>query len=107
MMPIGALTALNILSTAQNVLTSATNKPAPQADAAAATSFADALSKAAGDTITSMQSAEKLSVSAIQGGADMREVVDAVMDAEQTLRAAISIRDKIVQSYLEISRMPI
>ncbi|MBO6901279.1 MAG: flagellar hook-basal body complex protein FliE [Rhizobiaceae bacterium] len=106
-MPIGALTALNILSTAQNVLTSAANKPAPQADAAAAASFADALTKAAGDTITSMQNAEKLSVSAIQGGADMREVVDAVMDAEQTLRAAISIRDKIVQSYLEISRMPI
>ena len=69
--------------------------------------LADALNKAAGDTISSMQDAEKLSVSALQGGADMREVIDAVMDAEQSLRAAISIRDKIVQSYLEVSRMPI
>ncbi|MCC0044686.1 MAG: flagellar hook-basal body complex protein FliE [Brucellaceae bacterium] len=106
-MPIGALTALNLLSTAQGVLTAVTNKPEPQTEASVATSFADALNKAAGDTISSMQDAEKLSVSALQGGADMREVIDAVMDAEQSLRAAISIRDKIVQSYLEVSRMPI
>lgn len=106
-MPIGALTALNLLSTAQSVATAVTNKPSLQAENTAATSFADALNKAAGETVSSMQNAEKLSVEALQGGADMREVVDAVMDAEQTLRAAISIRDKIVQSYLEISRMPI
>ena len=106
-MPIGALTALNLLSTAQSVATAVTNKPNLQAESTAATSFADALNKAAGETVSSMQNAEKLSVEALQGGADMREVVDAVMDAEQTLRAAISIRDKIVQSYLEISRMPI
>ena len=37
----------------------------------------------------------------------MREVVDAVMSAEQTLQAAVAIRDKIVSAYLEISRMAI
>ena len=29
------------------------------------------------------------------------------MTAEQTLQAAIAIRDKVVAAYLEISRMPI
>ncbi len=106
-MPIGALTALNLLSTTHDVITSATNRPTPEAEGTAATSFSEALGKAAGGTVGNMQNAEQLAVEALQGRADMREVVGAVMDAEQSLKAAISIRDKIVQSYLEISRMPI
>jgi flagellar hook-basal body complex protein FliE len=105
-MAIGALTALDLLSSAHSVI-SAGRKPEPQAEAATAASFTEALTKAAGDTVDKMQAAETLSVAGLQGGADMRSVVDAVMDAEQSLKAAISIRDKIVQSYLEISRMPI
>jgi flagellar hook-basal body complex protein FliE len=34
-------------------------------------------------------------------------VVDAVMNAQQTLQAAVAIRDKIVSAYLEVSRMSI
>jgi flagellar hook-basal body complex protein FliE len=41
------------------------------------------------------------------GDVPTRDVVNAVMDAEQSLQTAIAIRDKIVQAYLEISRMPI
>ena len=37
----------------------------------------------------------------------MQQVVEAVMSAEQTLQAAIAIRDKVVTAYLEISRMAI
>ena len=51
--------------------------------------------------------AEQVSVKALQGDADAREVVDAVMSAEQSLQAAVAIRDKIVSAYLEISRMAI
>ena len=38
---------------------------------------------------------------------DTREAVDAVMNAEQSLQAAIAIRDKVVSAYLEISRIQI
>jgi flagellar hook-basal body complex protein FliE len=106
-MPIGALTALNVLSTAHSAVSAATQKSDPQAEAASAAAFAQALDKAANETVGKLQDAENLSVAALQGQADMREVVGAVMDAEQSLRAAITIRDKIVQSYLEISRMAI
>jgi flagellar hook-basal body complex protein FliE len=41
------------------------------------------------------------------GNADTRQVVDAVMQAEQALQASIAVRDKIVTAYLEISRMSI
>lgn len=106
-MVIGALTALDMLSSAHGAITAATQRSNPQAESAPAASFAEALGAVASETIDSMHNSEKLSVAALQGGADMREVVDAVMDAEQSLKAAISIRDKIVQSYLEVSRMAI
>ena len=48
-----------------------------------------------------------MSLAALKGEADTREVVDAVMSAEQTLQTAIAIRDKIVTAYLEVSRMAI
>ncbi|MBO6718570.1 MAG: flagellar hook-basal body complex protein FliE [Rhizobiaceae bacterium] len=104
-MTIGAITALDLLSSARSV--SSAPRSEPQAEAASATSFSAALSRAAGGTVDKMQAAEALAVDGLQGNADMRAVVDAVMDAEQSLKAAISIRDKIVQSYLEVSRMAI
>ena len=41
------------------------------------------------------------------GKANTREVVDAVMQAEQSLQTAIAFRDKIVNAYLEITKMQI
>ncbi|HEV2898104.1 MAG TPA: flagellar hook-basal body complex protein FliE [Pseudaminobacter sp.] len=78
---------------------------APAADAGA--SFAAMLTRAAGDAIGTLQQAEQVSVQALQGEADIRQVVDAVMSAEQSLQAAVAIRDKIVTAYLEVSRMAI
>lgn len=48
-----------------------------------------------------------MSIQALKGDADTRQVVDAVMDAQQALQTSIAIRDKIVTAYLEISRMAI
>ena len=70
-------------------------------------SFAEALEQAASKAVGTMQNAEQLSIQALAGGADTRQVVDAVMSAQQTLQAAVAIRDKIVSAYLEISRMGI
>lgn len=70
-------------------------------------SFADALQNAAETTVGDLRNAEKLSMQALTGDADIRDVTDAVMSAEQNLQAAIAIRDKIVTAFLEISRMQI
>ena len=70
-------------------------------------SFAAALSAASGRAVETLRGAETLSLQALQGDVETREVVDAVMSAEQTLQAAIAIRDKIISSYLEVSRMAI
>jgi flagellar hook-basal body complex protein FliE len=70
-------------------------------------SFADLVSDVVSNTVASLQNAEQVSVKAISGDVDTREVVDAVMSAEQSLQAAIAIRDKIVSAYIEVSRMQI
>lgn len=84
------------------------------ARSAAAGSAASGSSAAAGtfgnlleNTVSQLKGAEQVSMQALQGDADTRQVVDAVMNAQQSLQTAIAIRDKIVSAYLDISRMAI
>jgi len=70
-------------------------------------SFADTLMNMGNDVITNLKDAEVQSFKAVSGEADTREVVDALMSAEQSLQTAIAIRDKLVTAYLEIARMQI
>lgn len=70
-------------------------------------SFAEALSQAATKTVNTLQNAEQMSIQALKGDADTRQVADAVMSAQQALQTTIAIRDKVVSAYLEISRMSI
>lgn len=69
--------------------------------------FADALGQAATKTVNTLQNAEQMSIQALKGDADTRQVVDAVLSAQQALQTTIAIRDKVVSAYLEISRMSI
>ncbi len=50
---------------------------------------------------------ERLSEAAIAGNADVNDVVLAVNSAEMTLQTITSIRDRLVQAYQQIIRMPI
>lgn len=54
-----------------------------------------------------VKTAEATSISGIKGKASVQQVVEAVMNAEQSLQSAIAVRDKVVTAYLEISRMQI
>ncbi|MBS3650330.1 flagellar hook-basal body complex protein FliE [Pseudaminobacter sp. 19-2017] len=81
--------------------------PAGGATGGAGVSFAEMVADTAGKTVDRLKEAEHLSMQALQGKGDMRQVVDAVMSAEQSFQAAVAIRDKIVTAYLEVSRMAI
>lgn len=69
--------------------------------------FVELLSQTGSEAVQSLKSAERLSIGALAGEVDVREVASAVMAAEQTLQLSMSIRDKIVSAYLELSRMQI
>ena len=51
--------------------------------------------------------ADLQAVHAISGGGNLTEVATAVSRAELALQGATAIRDKMVQAYQEIMRMPI
>ncbi len=50
---------------------------------------------------------EKLSVAGIVDRADISQVVTAVAEAEVTLQTVVAIRDKVIDAYKDIIRMPI
>jgi flagellar hook-basal body complex protein FliE len=54
-----------------------------------------------------LRAGEATAISAIEGKASTQQAVMATMHAEQSLQAALAIRDKIVSAFLEISRMQI
>ena len=44
---------------------------------------------------------------AISGGGNLTDVVTALSHAEMTLQTATAIRDRVVQAYQDIMKMPI
>jgi flagellar hook-basal body complex protein FliE len=71
------------------------------------TDFGQLLGRMTLDAISTLKTGEQTAVAGVKGQATTQQVVEAVMAAEQTLQASIAIRDKVVASYLEISRMTI
>jgi flagellar hook-basal body complex protein FliE len=75
--------------------------------AATGADFTAMLSDMASNAISTIKTAEATSFQGLQGQASVQRVVDAVMQAETTLQTAMAIRDKVVSSYQELSRMAI
>lgn len=105
-----AITPANLAAAAYNAVSRA---PAvrPQAatgtEAAGGANFAGLLRQGAANTVNSLRDAERASVQAVTGQADVGQVVTAVANAETSLQAAIAVRDRVIQAYQDIMRMPI
>lgn len=69
--------------------------------------FGGALSRALHGVANAGQAAETASMQAIAGQGDVTQVVTAVAKAELALQATTTIRDRLVQAYQDIMRMPI
>ncbi len=78
------------------------------ASAGAPTSdFAQTLAAMATDAVSTIKAGESTAMAGMKGQASLQQVVQAVMQAEQTLQTVVAVRDKVVGAYLEISRMQI
>lgn len=75
--------------------------------ATAGPSFADMVKDSIGNAIDASRVSENTSLNALNGKADVVDLVTAVNDAEMTLQTVIAVRDRVVQAYQEIMRMPI
>lgn len=69
--------------------------------------FASMVAQMAGEAVNTVRVAEAASTAGIKGQMPLTDVVEKVLEAERSLNAAISVRDKVVAAYLELSRMQI
>ena len=54
-----------------------------------------------------LHAADAKSVEALSGGGNLTDVVTALARAELTLQTATTVRDRVVQAYQDIMKMPI
>lgn len=78
----------------------------PGAGVAGAGGFGNVLQSAIADAVALGREAETRSAQAIAGTGDLTDVVTAVSKAELTLQTAMAVRDRVVQAYQEILKMP-
>ncbi len=71
------------------------------------TGFSDMLREATESAVSSLREGEAQSLRAAAGTADINDVVMAMGKAEMTLQTVVTLRDRVIQAYQEIIRMPI
>ncbi|NLS02385.1 flagellar hook-basal body complex protein FliE [Rhizobium sp. P32RR-XVIII] len=68
-------------------------------------SFASVLGNMATQAVDTLKGAESMSFAGIKGTANTREVVDSMLQAQQTLQTAIAVRDRVVSAFLDVTKM--
>ena len=68
--------------------------------------FQDALSGLIENTATATEGAEKASAGAVIGNTDVIDVVTAMSNAELMVETVVAVRDKVIQAYNDVIRMP-
>ncbi len=69
--------------------------------------FAELMKSIGESALEADNKADQMSVAAVEGKANVAEVVTAVANAELALQTVVAVRDQVVQAYQEILRMPI
>ncbi|ETR75816.1 flagellar hook-basal body protein FliE [Afipia sp. P52-10] len=70
-------------------------------------SFASMLKDAVGSVVDAGRKSDAQSVAMASGKANVVDVVTAVAETEVAVSTLVSVRDRVIQSYEEIMRMPI
>jgi flagellar hook-basal body complex protein FliE len=95
----------SVLATTE--LTGTAPSPAAKPEAQAAGSFADALTRLV-ETVDSNTEQANLSVGRmLDKSGDVHDAMIALQRAEMSLQLTVQIRNKLVQAYQEIMRMPV
>ncbi len=70
-------------------------------------SFSDMVAQAGSDAVQTIREAEATAQTGLRGNADTQAVVEATLELDSTVKTAVAVRDKLVEAYQEIIRMPI
>lgn len=72
-----------------------------------APSFINMVTDSLQNAVQTGEHAEQMSMAKLSGQASTMDVVTAVANAQHTLETVVAVRDKVMQAYQEILRMPI
>jgi flagellar hook-basal body complex protein FliE len=79
----------------------------PIGGAAAPKSFADTLTDLLGNAADAGRKSDQQAAMAAAGKGDLVDVVTAVAETETALETLVAVRDRVIQAYEEIMRMPV
>jgi flagellar hook-basal body complex protein FliE len=99
-MDIKATLASQLYSKAQAAAQPAPQEPGGQKPA-------EAFAAAAADFMETLRSSEETVKAGLAGRADPQAVVEALAATELAVQTAVAVRDKVVEAYQEILRMPV
>jgi flagellar hook-basal body complex protein FliE len=85
----------------------ATGRSGLAPDAQQGEDFASFFRSLAQQSVGTMQAGEQASIQGLAGSLDAQSVVEAVAAAELTLQTVTAVRDRVVEAYQELIRMPI
>ncbi|MBJ3763176.1 flagellar hook-basal body complex protein FliE [Maribius pontilimi] len=67
----------------------------------------EAAGAAASDFMSTLQRTEETAKAALTGGADTHTLVQAMAETKFAVDTAVTVRDRVVEAYQEILRMPV
>lgn len=72
-----------------------------------ASDFSKMVSDAAAQAVDTVRTGDSTAIAGLNGQAGLQQVVEATMAMESTVQVAVALRDKMVDAYQEVMRMPI
>ena len=70
-------------------------------------SFADLVKQAGEQAVQAMERSEKVTLQSGTGQVELTDIVQAVNNAEIALQTVVAVRDRVIDAYQQIIRMPI
>lgn len=67
----------------------------------------EALGRVATSFVDTLRRGEETAKSALTGGADAHALVQALAETQLAVETAVTVRDRVVEAYQEILRMPV
>jgi flagellar hook-basal body complex protein FliE len=85
----------------------APRRPAAMPEAQGSHDFASFFRSLAQQSLGTLEEGERASIQGLEGRLDAQSVVEAVAAAELTLQTVTAVRDRVIEAYQELIRMPI
>lgn len=69
--------------------------------------FSSMVADAAAQAVEAVRTGDQMAIAGLKGQAGLQQVVEATMAMESTVQISVALRDKLVEAYQDIMRMPI